>query len=98
MRLSAVARGVPGSDNELKRVIELTVKQGERLAWLKAGAGVRIVKYSVNAGFAAQVQLVDEPNPDTAKKRYWIDSCYLTMKDAQDQALWQITKVSGCVN
>ena len=97
MRLSAVERGVPGSEDELKRVTELAVKQGERFAWLKAGTGVRIVRYSLNAGFAAQVQLVDDPDPVSAKQRYWINHCYLTMKDAQDQAIIGPIKFSGCV-
>jgi hypothetical protein len=96
MRLSAMARGVPGSDDELKRVMELSINQGERFAWLKAGASVRIVKFAVNGGFAAQVELLDGPKPDAAKQRYWIDSCYLTMKDAQDQVLWGVARGTSC--
>jgi hypothetical protein len=96
MQLSALARGIPGSDDELKRVIALAAKQGERFAWLKTGTGVRIVKFSVNAGFAAQVRLLDERDPVLTKQGYWISSCYLALKDARDQELWQIAKDGSC--
>lgn len=95
MRFSAMTQGIPGGEDELRRVIEVAQNQGEHFAWLKAGAGVRIVKFSVNAGFAAQVQALDENDTALAKQLYWIDSCYLVMKDAPDQALWAIAKSAG---
>lgn len=95
MRFSTMAQGIPGSEDALRRVIELAENQGEHFAWLKAGAGVRIVKFSVNAGFAAQVQALDENDAASAGQLYWIDSCYLRMKDPPDQALWVIAKSAG---
>jgi TPR repeat protein len=86
MRLLAVGRGVPRSDYELKRVIELAESQGERFEWLKSGARVRVVKFSVNAGFAAQVQLLDQRVPAAAERRYWVNHCFLVMEDPQYQA------------
>jgi TPR repeat protein len=94
MRLSALARGAPGGEDDLKRADEIAYKDGHRFAWLKAGAGVRIVRYALNGGFAAQIQIVD--GPVTARERYWIDRCYLKMKDAQDQVFAQTANVSYC--
>ena len=96
MRLSALAPGVPGSDEELQRVRAIAEKQGERFATLKDGTDVRVVKFAVNGGFAAQVELLDERDPAAAKQRFWIDSCYLTMKDAQDQVLWGVARGTSC--
>jgi len=96
MRLRAAAFGTLGSDDELKRTVELAESQGESFAWLKSGASVRVAKFYVNAGFAAQVELVDEEDLVAAKQRYWVDSCFLVMKDARGQALWQIAKAEQC--
>jgi hypothetical protein len=82
-RLAALGRGYVQGDDEVKRAIAIAEKYGERFAWLKAGANVRIIRFALNGGFAAQVQTVDEPN--SGAQRYWIDSCFLTMKEVQDQ-------------
>jgi hypothetical protein len=38
-------------------------------------------------GGSQQIQIVDDPV--TARERYWIDRCYLKMKDAQDRVFAQ---------
>ncbi len=95
MRFSGTARGIPGSEDALQHVIEIAKNHGDDFRWLKAGAGVRIVKFSVNAGFAAQVQMLDEDDATSAKQLYWIDRCYLSVKDPADQANWAIAKSGG---
>ena len=77
-------------------LIELAESQGERFEWLKSGARVRVVKFSVNAGFVAQVQLLDQRVPAAAERRYWVNNCFLVMKDPQYQALWGTAKSAGC--
>jgi hypothetical protein len=83
----------PGSEDDLNRLNGIAAKQGERFEWLKVGTSVRVVKFTVNYGFAAQIEPMGERD---FRQRYWVNSCYLAMKDAQDQVLWQIAKVGGC--
>jgi hypothetical protein len=67
-----------------------------KFAWLKAGTSVKILKFALNGGFAAQVQLDDERSSIASNEYYWIDTCYLKMKNTQDQVLWKIFRSDGC--
>ncbi len=90
MKLSAVGHGV---DYASKSDIDaFGVSQGERFAWLSSGARVRVAKYAVNGGFAAQVELLD----DSAGQRYWVDHCFLTMQSEADRALWKTADAGYC--
>jgi hypothetical protein len=91
-RLAALGRGYVQGDDEVKRAIAIAEKYGTRFAWLKAGANVRIMRFALNGGFAAQVQIVDETNSSVQDQSYWIDSCFLTMKEMQDQVRHQIAR------
>jgi hypothetical protein len=96
MTLSELARGVPGSDEKFSRLIDTAAGQGVKFAWLKAGTSVKILKFALNGGFAAQVQLDDERSSIASNEYYWIDTCYLKMKNTQDQVLWKIFRSDGC--
>jgi hypothetical protein len=84
MKLRAVGHG---RDYTSKSDIdEFGVSQRQRFAWLSSGAQVRVVKYAVNGGFAAQVELLNERDSEPVGERYWVDHCLLTMRSEADQA------------
>jgi hypothetical protein len=52
-RLAALGRGYVQGDAEIRHAIELAETHGDRFAWLKAGANVRVIRFALNGGFAA---------------------------------------------
>lgn len=94
MKLRAVGHGMAYASKS--DIDELGASQGERFAWLDLGTRVRVVKYAVNGGFAAQVEQVDERNSDSDGQRYWVDHCLLTMQSAADRALWETADSGDC--
>ena len=90
MKLSAVGHGVDYASKS--DIDEFGVSQGERFAWLSSGTRVRVGKYAVNGGFAAQVELLD----DSAGQRYWVNHCFLTMQSEADRALWKTADAGYC--
>ena len=60
MKLRAVGHGMSYASKS--DIDELGISQRERFAWLSSGTQVRVVKYAVNGGFAAKVELIDERN------------------------------------
>ena len=94
MKLRAVGHGMDYASKS--DIDELGVSQRERFVWLSSGTQVRVVKYAVNGGFAAQVELIDERDSDSAGQRYWVDHCLLTMQSEAGRALWQSADAGYC--
>lgn len=94
--LKDVALGVAGGRQDLARELDLAASQGERFERLALGGEVRIARFGVNAGFASQVELVAAPGPDSAGRRYWVDNCFLKMKDPRDAALLRAARGDAC--
>jgi hypothetical protein len=95
-KMKEVALGHNGANRELQRELDLASAQGETIAWLKPGEAVRIIRFGVNAGFASQVELSDGREADPPVQKYWIDSCFLEMKDSKDQQLLQGARRGQC--
>ena len=85
-----------GGDQSLKQEIDIASAQGETFDWLKAGEAVRIVRFGVNAGFASQIELSDGHMADPPDQKYWVDNCFLEMKDPKDQRFLQSVRAEQC--
>jgi hypothetical protein len=95
-KMRDIGGGLAGADQELKREIDLATTLGDRIAWLKIGEDVRIVRFAVDASFASQIELATGVGADAAGERYWIDSCFLEMKDAGDERVLQAARGEPC--
>ena len=95
-KMKDVANGLDGSNQALKREIDIASAQGETLDWLKTGEAVQIIRFGVNAGFASQVELSDARPVDAPDKKYWVDNCFLEMKDPKDQRFLQSVRAEQC--
>ena len=95
-KMKDVADGLHGSNQALKQEIEIASAQGETLDWLKTGEAVQIIRFGVNAGFASQVELSDARPADAPDKKYWVDNCFLEMKDPKDQRFLQSVRAEQC--
>ena len=95
-KMKDVADGIHGSNQALKQEIEIASAQGETLDWLKTGEAVQIIRFGVNAGFASQVELSDARPADAPDKKYWVDNCFLEMKDPKDQRFLQSVRAEQC--
>ena len=95
-KMKDVADGLHGSNQALKQEIEIASSQGETLDWLKTGEAVQIIRFGVNAGFASQVELSDARPADAPDKKYWVDNCFLEMKDPKDQRFLQSVRAEQC--
>jgi hypothetical protein len=67
---------------DIERDIDLATAKGERFAWLEPGKEVRIVRYGINSSFASQVALRADTSDAASREVYWIDSCFLEVRDA----------------
>ncbi len=94
--LKDVARGDSGSDQDLKREIDLAASQGERFERLEIGTEVRIDRFGVNAGFASQVEPLAAAGTNLSQQKYWVDNCFLKMTDARDEALLRSARGDKC--
>ena len=95
-KMKDVAYGLDGSNQALKQEIDIASAQGETLDWLKTGEAVQIIRFGVNAGFASQVELSDARTADAPDKKYWVDNCFLEMKDPKDQRFLQSVRAEQC--
>jgi len=94
--LKEVARGVAGGEQDLARELDLAANEGERFQRLELGTEVRIARFGVNAGFASQVERIAAAGSDPAGQRYWVDNCFLKMKDPGDAALLRAARGEAC--
>jgi hypothetical protein len=95
-RMKDVANGLGGAKQDLKREIDIASAQGESFAWLKTGEAVRIIRFGVNAGFASQIELSDPRVADPPEQKYWVDNCFMEMKDSKDQHFLQSVHSEQC--
>jgi TPR repeat protein len=94
--LTDLARGVSGSDQDLQRELDLAADQGERFERLEIGLEVRIARFGVNAGFASQVEPVAAAGTNSTGQKYWVDSCFLKMKDPRDAGWLSAARGDKC--
>lgn len=95
-KMKDVGSGVDGGNQALKREIDIASAQGETLDCLQTGEAVRIIRFGVNAGFASQIEFSDGHVSDPPNQKYWVDNCFLEMKDANDQRLLQSVRAEQC--
>jgi hypothetical protein len=101
-KMKDVAERLDGSNQALKQEIGIASAQGETLDWLKTGAAVQIIRFGVNAGFASQVELSngrltsDRRLAEAPDKKYWVDNCFLQMKDPKDQHFLESVRAQQC--
>ena len=91
MKLSGVGHGMDYASKS--GIDEFGIGQGDRFAWLSSGTRVRVGKYAVNGGFAAQVEPLDR---NYAGQRYWVDHCFVKMESEADRALWKTADAGYC--
>ena len=95
-KMKDVGCRLDGGDQSLKQEIDIASAQGETFDWLKAGEAVRIIRFGVNAGFASQIELSDRHMADPPDQKYWVDNCFLEMKDPKDQRFLQSVRAEQC--
>jgi hypothetical protein len=95
-KMKDVACGLGGGNQALKQEIDIASAQGETFDWLKTGEAVRIIRFGVNVGFASQIELLDGHVAGPTDQKYWVDNCFLEMKDPEDQHLLQGVRAGQC--
>jgi len=95
-KMKDVPSGVDGGNQALKREIDIASAQGETLDCLQTGEAVQIIRFGVNAGFASQIELSDGRLADAPGQKYWVDNCFLEMKDPKDQRFLQTVRAEQC--
>ena len=95
-KMKDVGCGLGGGNQALKQEIDIASAQGETFDWLRTGEAVRIIRFGVNVGFASQIELSDGHVAGSPDQKYWVDNCFLEIKDPEDQRFLQSVRAEQC--